>query len=285
MSYTYAQFKKQYPSDDVCLDEIFQNRFGGLTACPECGVVGAKFYRIKKRKCYSCTHCGHQINPLSGTIFHKSETPLTNWFFAIFLMGNSKNSVSAKELERHFGCTYKTAWRMAKQIRLLMAQGDDKLVGIVEADETYIGGRRHRNDPRGDNKTPVIGLVERGGHAKAKVSDATATEVLLFIAQCLDDEADLHTDESRIYSRVSRYRVHEVINHSKEEYARGHVTTNSVEGFWSQMKRSLDGSHHAVSPKYLQSYVNYFVHSYNHRNETVFPILMAKAAKPVQLAS
>jgi hypothetical protein len=127
--------------------------------------------------------------------------------------------------------------------------------------------------------------VERSGHAKAKVSDATATEVLPFIAQSLDDEADLHTDESAIYGRVSRCRIHEVINHARGEYARGHVTTNSVEGFWSQMKRSIDGTHHCVSPKHLQSYVNYFVHSYNYRNVLVFPLLVAKAAMPVQLAS
>lgn len=282
MSYTITQFNKQYPNDDVCLDEIFNNRYGDLKCCPDCGVVGAKFYRIKKRKCYACMWCGYQINPLAGTIFHKSATPLKSWFFAMYLFSVSKNGVSAKELERALGVTYKCAHRIAQRIRMLMQQGSSPLDGIVEADETYVGGKRHRHDVRGDNKTAVIGLAQRKGEARAIVADANASVVVPFVVSNLDPSAKLHTDESKLYYRVSRYLAHESINHAKREYARGNVTTNTIEGFWSQLKRSIDGTYHCVSPKYLQLYVDEFAYRYNHRTlPALFPALVEAAARPV----
>lgn len=281
MRYTIKQFKSEYPNDDVCLDTIFNNRYGDLKACSSCGVVNPKYYRVKKRKCYACKDCGFQLHPLAGTIFHKSETPLTTWFFAMYLFSQAKNGVAAKELERHLGVTYKTAHRMGRQIRLLMQQGDNKLSGVVEADETYIGGK-HNNKRRHESKEPVIGIVERKGEVKAiHVDGATASTALPFIAGNLTPEATLYTDESRIYNRVSRMRTHMMINHSKQEYARGVVHTNTIEGFWSQLKRSLDGTHHCVSPKYLQSYVDERTYHYNHQGVAVFPLLMKSASKPV----
>ena len=133
--YTIDNFHKHFPDDDTCLDYIFQQRYGNLEFCTRCGVK-TKFYRIKARKYYKCPHCAFELYPLANTIFHKSATPLTKWFYAIYLFGVGKNGVSAMELERHLGVTYKTAWRMAKQIRLMMQQNSDKLSGIVEADET-----------------------------------------------------------------------------------------------------------------------------------------------------
>lgn len=120
IKYTIKEFQEQFPNDDVCLNYIFESKYGKDYPCPICGK--GKFYRIKKRKCYACANCGHQLHPTAGTIFHKSETKLTKWFFAIFLFSQSKNGVSAKEIERHLGVTYKTAWRIAKQIRLLMSE-------------------------------------------------------------------------------------------------------------------------------------------------------------------
>src|SRR3989344_5492634 len=140
MRYTIKQFNEEYPDDNACLEAVFQNRFGDVKFCPKCGAE-TKFYRVKKRQCYACMHCGYQLHPLAQTIFRKSETPLKSWFYAIYLFSVSKNGVSAKELERHLGVTYKTAWRMAKQIRLLMQQDVEQLTGTVEVDETYIGGR------------------------------------------------------------------------------------------------------------------------------------------------
>lgn len=280
MRYTIKQFKSEYPDDDVCLDAVFQNRYGDIQACPKCGVVNPKYYRVKKRKCYACKDCGNQLHPLADTIFHKSATPLTTWFFAIYLFSQAKNGVSAKELERHLGVTYKTAHRIGKQIRLLMQQNSDRLTGIVEGDETYIGGKGGRDWH--DRKTAVMGLTERQGKAKAQVTqEPDATIAHQFITSNLTPEAELHTDESRIYSNVSRYRTHQTINHARKEYARDGVTTNTIEGFWSQLKRSLDGTYHCVSPKYLQSYVNEFVFRYNLRTVAVYPVLIERAWKPV----
>lgn len=282
--YTYDMLKTEFTNDDVALEFIFQQRYGHLEYCPTCGVKG-KFYRIKTRKCYKCAHCAFELYPLAGTIFHKSETPLTKWFFAIFLFSNSKNGVSAKELERHLGVTYKTAWRIAKHIRKLMDEHNVNLTGIVEIDETYVGGRRRFLRGPGD-KTPVIGAVERGGRVEAQVvQSASRRTAERFIEANLAPDAEIHSDESAIYNHVSRKRVHEAINHSKHEYGRGNVTTNRIEGFWSQMKRSLDGTYHAVSPKYLQLYVNEFEYRYNHRHVAVLPLLMEAASMPIRAIS
>src|ERR1035437_5922895 len=137
MRYTFKDFRTEYPDDEACLKAVLVNRFGDT--CPKCGVVGTKFYPITGRKAFACLHCRKHVYPLADTIFRKSETSLWNWFYAIYQFSVAKNGVSAKELERHLGVTYKTAWRMVKQIRLLMSSDDNHLVGDVEVDETYIG--------------------------------------------------------------------------------------------------------------------------------------------------
>src|SRR4030042_3917303 len=124
MKFTINEFNKKYPTDDVCLAELFKARYGYIKVCPKCKKE-TKFNRIKARKCYCCQYCGFQLHPVANTIFHKSETPLKNWFYAIYLFSTSKNGVSAMELQRQIGCTYKTAWRMAYQIRLLFEQNKD----------------------------------------------------------------------------------------------------------------------------------------------------------------
>ena len=177
-AYSFQQFLQEYPNDDVCLDKIFASYYGELKACPHCGVVGAKFYRLKGRKAYSCEFCRYQIHPLAGTIFHKSDTPLTKWLYALYLFSVSKNGVSALELQRHLQVTYKTAWRIATKIRELMVQNQDKLSGIIEIDETYIGGRRRGHQGKFDNKTSIVGLTERKGQAKAHVAFADATTAI-----------------------------------------------------------------------------------------------------------
>jgi transposase len=281
--YTIDSMRKEFPDDDACLDFIFQKRYGHIEFCPRCGVQ-TKFYRIKARKYYKCPHCAFELYPLANTIFHKSETSLTKWFYAIYLFGVGKNGVSAMELQRHLGVTYKCAWRMAKQIRFMMQENGDMLGGIIEADETYIGGRA-KEDRKFDNKMAVVGIVEKkeDGQVKAfatKQADATVT--LPFIRANVAAGSTLQTDESRIYSRVKRDFTHEFVNHSKFEYARSGVHTNTIEGFWGQLKRSLDGTYHCVSPKYLQLYVNEFVYRYNHRHVAAFPALIEAAARQVR---
>ena len=282
--YTLDTLNKEFPNDDVCLDFIFQKRYGHLEYCPRCAVK-TRFYRIKTRKYYKCPHCAFELYPLANTIFHKSETPLTKWFFAIYLFSNGKNGTSAKELERHLGVTYKCAWRMAKQIRLMLQEHGGMLSGTVEADETYYGGKA-KMYRKYDNKTAIVGIVEKKkgvGQVKAfttKHADATVT--LPFIKANVKAGSTLQTDESRIYSRVKRDFTHEFVNHSKFEYVKAGVHTNTIEGFWGQLKRSVDGTYHCVSPKYLQLYVNEFVYRYNHRDVAAFPAMMEAAARRVQ---
>lgn len=269
--YTIKDLREQFPTDEACLEYIFNARYTD-PVCEMCKSENS-FYRVSTRKCYSCSHCGHQIHPTAGTIFHKSRTPLTLWFYAIFLFASAKNGVSAKELERQLGVTYKCAWRMGKQIRSLMTQGKAPLEGTVEVDETYIGGRR-RGSKRGrgaEHKTAVVGVVERGGSVKAQaVPNVKSKTVMPIVRNSVKLGSAVMTDEFPIYNRVSRDGyLHDVIQHGLKEYVRGDVHTNTIEGFWSQLKRSISGTHHAVSKKYLQHYVNEFVFQYNHRESEI----------------
>lgn len=286
--YTIDNLHQQFPHDNACLDYIFQQRYGGMIACPKCGVVEPKYYRVRSKKAYECKDCGNQISPLANTIFHKSETPLKKWFYAMYMFSVSRNGVSGKELERTLGVTYKTAWRMCKQIRLMMQQSDQPLTGVVEIDETYMGGTRRKAHQKSqwDNKTAVIGMVEKkkgeGKITAITTKQANATVALPFIRAMAQQGTEIQTDESRIYHRVKREYTHRFINHSKEEYSVNGISTNTIEGFWSQMKRSIDGTYHCVSPKYLQLYVNEFVFRYNVRQDAVYPHLLAKAGLRVQ---
>ena len=279
---TIIQFNERYSNDDACLDEVFTNRYGDLEACPMCGSADAKFYKVANRKCYACKDCGGQLHPLAGTIFHKSSTPLKVWFYAIFLFSKSKNGVSAKELERQLGVTYKCAWRMAKQIRLLF-DNDQFLTGEVEMDETYIGGRR-KLAQKFDNKTPVVGAVERKGEIVVKATqDASSTTLQRMLREHVQIGSTLYTDEWRGYTRASKLGYfHSTVNHSKENYVTGLAHTNTIEGFWSQLKRSIHGTYHFVSPKYLQSYLNEFAYRYNHRSsDRLFESMLELAVKRV----
>jgi len=284
MRYTLKQFQEQYPDDDACLEAVFQDRFKNMKCCPGCGVVDAKFYRVKKRQCYACEWCSYQLFPLANTIFRKTEVPLTLWFYAIYEFSVSKNGVSAKELERKLGVSYKTAWRMAKQIRLLMGVEVGQLTGDVEVDETYIGGKHSQRYERSKKQT-VFGMVERDGFVKAKHVRSSGARVLLpEIADGIKAGTQIYSDEWPAYKTLARRDYsHTTVNHSQLEYVRGTAYTNTIEGFWSQLKRSLDGTYHAVSPKYLQFYLAEFVFRYNFRAITVGPVLLEMALKPVGL--
>lgn len=281
MRYTLKQFNLDYPDDDSCLEVVFQNQFGDLTHCPKCAAE-TTFYKVKKRQCYACQWCGYQLHPLAGTIFRKTTTPLKDWFYAIYLFSMAKNGVSAKELERHLGCTYKTAWRMCKQIRLLMAQEAGTFTGTVEIDETYVGG--HRKDLRGRGgvgKVAVVGIVERKGEVRAEtVQNVSMPTILSLMREFISIDARVHTDEFRSYYRLKALGYdHRTVKHQLKQWTNGDVHTNSIEGFWGQLKLGLNGTFHGVSPKYLQHYVNQFAYMYNHRDEVIFPLLVAKASK------
>lgn len=281
--FTIKDFNTQYPDDNACLQSVFQNRYGKLKVCPSCE-KNTRFYKVAKRKCYACQFCGHQLHPLSDTIFHKSETSLKTWFYAIFLFSNSKNGVSAMELQRQTGVTYKCAWRICKQVRFLMTQGNEPLQGVVEMDETYVGGVRPGKRGRGaEGKTPVFGMVERKGKVRAVVVSDVKTKTLMpIVLSSVKKGAVISTDEGNNYNRLKENCYeHGTVKHGKGQYANGMFHSNTIEGFWSQLKRSINGTYHAVSRKYLQAYVDEFSYRYSNRGLALFPLMILRAVKPV----
>src|SRR5438132_124366 len=161
--YTFKQFQAEYPNDAACLAKLMEINFGGTEiVCPACG-VRTNFHMMSTRRAFACQDCGHHVYPCAGTIFHKSRTKLTHWFFAMYLMTSTRHGVAAKEIEQQIGVTYKCAWRMCHELRKLMASADysGPLSGHVEIDETRIGGYQSRDDrtAKGDNKTIIMGIV------------------------------------------------------------------------------------------------------------------------------
>ena len=269
--YTIKDLRRDFPDDDACLDYIFEQKYPDVKG----------YHRVKGRKCYANSK-GKQIHPLAKTIFEKSSTPLTDWFYAIFLFSASRSGVPAKEIERQLGVTYKCAWRMAKSIRSLMKQDGDKLSGIVEVDETYWGGKR-RMKVKMENKSAIFGMVERNGRVRAKRVPNRETHIILNnLKGNVARGSHLMTDEFRVYGKTPHLGYQRSsIKHGRRHYVRGNVHTNTIEGFWSQVKRSLNGRHHHVSRKHLQSYLDEFVFRYNLRTseQPVFQHLLSRVVK------
>lgn len=281
--YTILDFRKQFPDNDTCLRYLFDQHHGHKK-CPKCGQAG-KYHLAKGRANFVCQCGGHQISPKAGTIFEKSDTDLVKWFHAIFLMAQARNGVAAKELERQIGVTYKTAWRMQKQIRMLMQDDGMLLSGEVEADETWMGGRRERKSYK-ENKTIIFGAVQRKGRVSTRViKDTTEQTLLESVRDNVAKGSKLMTDDYRAYKTIAIIQDHEhsTVNHSKNQWRKGDAHTNTIEGFWSQLKRSIDGTYHVVSPKYLPSYLAEFQFRWNHgRSASVhlFDFLISRVGLP-----
>lgn|SRR5581483_3093879 len=274
LRYTVEQFHAEFPNDDACLEHVKEQRWpGGVTYCAKCEQE-RKHHRVRGRTAYACDHCGNHIYPLAGTIFEKSTTSLRLWFYAMYLMGSTRCGISAKQIQRELGVTYKTAWRMFKQIRTLLAEDVSLEGSSVEVDETYVGGVRKYGagrPMRGDKKkTPVMGLVERGGKVVAlALDDVTGATLLGNVRKYVLPKSTVFTDELKGYEGIKHmpqmgYR-HRRIKHSAGVYVKGNVHTNTIEGFWSLVKRGIGGVYHAVSKKHLQSYLNEYTFRYNRR--------------------
>lgn len=271
--FTFKQFQAKYPDDDACLRAIFNRKYGEITACPSCGVV-SKMTKIKGRRAYACQE-GCHIYPCASTIFEKSPTKLTMWFHAMYLITATRNGVSAKELQRQLGVTYKCAWRMGHQLRELMAARDkaqnaEQLSGHVEVDETYIGGYQKRDKKNHvSNKTIVMGFVQRGGDYRAEVIPAnTKARLVPRVLKNVAPGSTVNTDSLRSYRTLGKLGYnHVAVNHEDKQWAIGIHNTNSIEGFWSHLKRGLSSTHCAVSPKHLQKYVDEFSFRFNNRAE------------------
>jgi transposase len=282
LRYTITDFNRQFPDDAACLEHLKEQRFpGGVTHCEKCKTE-RKHYRINGRPVYSCDHCGTQISPMAGTIFEHSSTSLRLWYYAMYLMASTRCGISAKQIQRETGVTYKTAWRMFRQIRSLLSETDMQLEGsAVEMDETYVGGKRknkhgNRGIQRGrdnDGKTPVFGMVERGGKGRVMAfvtPDVKTATIFPIIAERVLPESIVYTDDYPIYDKLSlhanRYE-HRRIQHKQNIYVMGDVHTQTIEGFWSLVKNGLRGVYHSVSKKYLQTYLDEYSFRYNRRDE------------------
>jgi transposase len=287
--YTIQDFNAEFPTDDACLTHIFLARWpDGRTTCDKCGVE-RKHYRVTGRTAFACDHCGNHIYPLAGTIFEKSTTHLRLWFHAMFLMGSTRCGVSAKQIQRETGVTYKTAWRMFKQIRTLMSENVSLEGSSVEMDETYVGGRRRGGRPGrasgpAGKKAIVIGAVERGGKVVALVSNDVTKATLHGIAkEYILPNSIVYTDHYPAYmglDKINGYQ-HRRINHTAGVYVVGDTHTQTIEGFWSLVKRGIGGVYHSVSKKYLQTYLDEYSYRYNRRaiRKPMFTSLLAEVSE------
>ena len=292
------EFMREFPDDAACLEHLWRSRYsedGEHADCPKCERerVFKKYATKQGRQSWTCTGCGHHIHPTAGTIFAKSSTSLHLWYYGIYLMASTRCGISAKQLERELGMSYKTAWRMFNRIRNeLMADedGDEALFGDVEVDETSWGGRpRNKHKTRAEaaafreRKPTILGMVERGGRIRCRVipsrrGPALSREVIANV----NPTSMIFTDDWMAYKPLrSQFLDHKIINHSAGDYVIGDVHTNTIEGFFGNLKTGMRGTYKKVSRKWLQSYLDEYAYRYSHRNDTraMFSGLLDRAAK------
>jgi transposase len=271
--YSLMEFEREYPDDATCLEILVKRLYPNGIHCPKCQKV-TKHHRETNRPSYACQNCGHHEHPMRGTIFQDSATSLKLWFYAIYLMSSTRCGISAKQLERELGVTYKCAWRMFKQIRSMLDESDGpKFRGEIEADESFYGGKesnKHKNKRVSNyrmKKTTVAGIVERGGRVSATVVDIPWKSRLLSpIRTRVLPRTMIFTDEANHFRGLrSMGYEHRRVNYSQGVYVDGDVHTNTIEGFWSLTKNGIRGVYHNVSAKYLQQYLNEYAFRFNRR--------------------
>jgi transposase-like protein/predicted RNA-binding Zn-ribbon protein involved in translation (DUF1610 family) len=275
---------RMFPDDDACLEHLFRLRYGANFKCPRCGEIG-KFRKLSNMPAYTC-QCGEHIHPMVGTPFYNSHTPLQKWFYALYLFTTTRHGVPAKELQRQLSVNYKTAWRMGHEIRryLGFVDGDDQLSGHIEADETMIGGRRSggKRGRGAPGKTTVFGMLEREGDVMTQIVENVRRATLEpHILANVKKGSTVSTDELKSYAKLARLGYeHGAVNHAKDEWVRGKHHTNSLEGFWSLLKRSIKGTHVHVSKRHLAKYLAEFEFRWNLRGapNAMFPLLLEHLA-------
>jgi transposase len=272
---TYSRFLELFPDNDACLEYLKAKFFADGTECPKCGKA-SKFHRITGRSAYSCQYCGYHAYPTAGTIFHKSTVSLQLWFFAVYLMSSTRCGISAKQLEREIGVTYKTAHRMFKQIRTLLSDGGDGMLsGDVEVDESEFGGRPRAYEKRSGtgrrrraDRPTIFAMVERGGRVRPTViPDRGTRTVHRELKRHVLPSSMLFTDELGVYKTAGpHFRGHRRIKHLARVYVDGDTHTQTVEGFFGLFKNGVRGVYHAISTAYLQNYLDEYAFRYNRRD-------------------
>lgn len=284
---TIAQFFKQFPTDEACLEHLMKVRYGLEGECPKCKRQ-TSFSRMAAERAYVCKWCGWHVHPTAGTIFQDSRTSLRLWFYAIYLFAVSRHGVPAKELQRQLGVTYKCAHRMGHKIREHMGfvDGDDPLSGEVEVDESYIGGVKEggKRGRGAEGKTILFGMLDRDGDVMIEVvPDVKRKTLEPIIVKNVQAGSVIHSDELLTYRSLgSKGYTHKTVNHGKGEYAKDGCHVNTLEGFWARLQLSIRGTHIHVSGKHLDKYANEFEYRFNRRNApaSMLPELLSTFPAP-----
>jgi transposase len=294
--YSHMEFMREFPDDAACLEHLWRSRYsadGEHAECPKCEQERRfKRYKTKQgRQSWTCTGCGHHVHPTAGTLFHKSSTSLHLWFRAAYLMASTRCGISAKQLERELGVSYRTAWRMMNRIRnRLMADDGEPLFGDVEIDETSWGGKpRQAHKTRAEAaafreaKPTILGMVERGGRVRLRVIPSRRGPALSREVRAnVNPSSMIFTDDWQAYKPLrGEFLDHRIINHSAGLYVDGTTHTNTIEGVFGNMKTGMRGAYKKVSPRWLQSYCDEYAFRYSERNNgAMFKTLIDRAAQP-----
>ena len=261
---------EDFGSEAKCREYLEQLRWPEGVRCPRCD--SAKISRIVKRNQFDCDGCRYQFSVTAGTIFNDSHLPLWKWFLAVYVMGESKKGISANQLKRMLNVSYKTAWYLCHRIRETMtSETARQLRGIIEADETFIGGTKTHFGRTPAEKITVLGAVERGGNVRVRVSDHTGKvrkhDVYSFLAAAVAPDAEaIYTDSAQVYDELADANTrHASVNHGIGQWVQADVHTNTIESVWSLFKRSVVGSYHHLSAKHLQAYLDEFAFRYDNR--------------------
>jgi transposase-like protein len=272
MDTNLIQLFEKFNSEDRCREYLEILRWPSGVCCVRCGNLPVS--ELEKRRQYECKACRYQFSVTAGTVFHDSHLPLWKWFLATYLICESKKGMSANQIKRTLGISYKTAWYLCHRIREAMKiEPTEKLNGVCEVDETFVGGKydkRRKREPY--DKPCVVGVIQRKGEVRAEKSISRGARALsAFVKASVEPGATLMTDDYAGYEKVGRDYDHRVINHSKLEYVVGLTHTNSIENFWSLFKRGVIGQFHKVSEKHLDRYLDEFTYRFNGReDDTLF---------------
>ena len=282
----------KYPTKKACLRKLKKVRWKNGITCPKC--KSRRISNLKKEEFrYHCNACNRSFSVTSDTIFHGTKLSLQKWFLAISFMLNSKKGISSSQLARYIKVNKDTGWRILMQIRKAMREESGFLKGVVEADETYVGGKnrnRHFNKKvkgcqgrSAKDKVPVIGVIERGGKIRAvSAKDTTEKTLTSFIRNNVQEGSKVVTDEWKGYSKVHKYFEHEKVNHRRGKYVVGDAFTNTIENFWTQFKRGYVGQYHYIKDENLDMYLDEFCYRHNNRdNENAFEDLLERGLKIV----
>jgi transposase-like protein len=278
---------EQFGTDDKCRARLSQLRWPNGVECPRC--QSKSIFDYEGRDQLDCNACRYRFSVTCGTIFHDSHLPLIKWFVAIYLMTESKKGISALQMKRTLGVAYQTAWHLCHRIRSAVRDANAELLrGIVEVDETYVGGKtRGMGHGYKGNKAIAIGAVQRGGKIRLQVIQHADKKTLhKFIADNTEPDTEaIYTDQLPAYNGIADDDTrHESVNHSAEEWVRGDVHTNGIESVWSLLKRSIVGAYHRVSMKHLDAYLDELEHRFNNRkNEFIFRDTLMKLVQAPKL--